>query len=103
MTRKPYLNALCASLYIVAIVLFIDNVLAQVGVEGEKSVLIPMSMLSLLVLSVTLMAYLFFYNPLMMYFEGDRVGGMRLFLRTVGFFALFTGVIVALFLVTSIN
>jgi hypothetical protein len=52
-----------------------------------------MGMLSLLVLSVALMAYLFFYQPVLMLIEGQKQKAVKLFLQTVGIFAIGTALV----------
>ncbi len=67
---------------------------APVVLPGQKaSVFIPMGMLGLLVFSVALMAYLFFYQPVLMLIEGEREKAVKLFLQTLGIFAVATGVV----------
>ncbi|KKT62266.1 MAG: hypothetical protein UW88_C0001G0123 [Candidatus Collierbacteria bacterium GW2011_GWD2_45_10] len=56
----------------------------------------PIVFLSLLTLSVAVMAFLFFYQPLMLFLEGKKKEAVNLFLKTVGIFATIT--IVALIL-----
>jgi len=89
MTKNPFLNALAAALYVggVTVVFFIMSVL-EAG--KEDTVLIPLAMLSLLVLSAASMGYIFLYQPLLLLFAGEKEAATRLFLKTVGFFALFT-------------
>ena len=88
MTKNPYLNAFIAALYIVGVVHFIQYVLAP-G-DGPETILIPIAMLSLLVLSAAFMGFLFFYEPLQKFLDGDRAGGVRFFLQTLGTFAAIT-------------
>jgi hypothetical protein len=47
-------------------------------------------MLSLLVLSVATMSYIFFYQPLLLILRGEQNEAGRLFLKTIGIFAVFT-------------
>jgi hypothetical protein len=86
MSPNPLYNALAAVVYIVGIVSLITFVIAP-GDGPEPSVLIPMMMLSLLVLSVAVMAYLFFYQPIIMLLDGKRQEAVKFFLNTVGIFA----------------
>ena len=94
MTRNPYLNALFAGLYIVFIVLLITYGPALVR-EKPDTILAPMAMLSLLVLSVAFMGYIFFFQPVLMYLEGQKREALELFTRTLGTFAVITAVVVA--------
>jgi len=52
----------------------------------------PVVFLSLLTLSVAVMAFLFFYSPLMLFIEGQKKEAVNLFVKTVGIFAVFTAV-----------
>ena len=93
MTRNPYLNALFAGLYIVFIVLLIPYGPAFVR-EKPDTILAPMAMLSLLVLSVASMGYIFFFQPVLMYLEGQKREAVELFKRTLVAFAVITAVVV---------
>lgn len=93
MTRNPYLNALCAAAYIVCIVLLITYGPAFVR-EKPDTILAPMAMLSLLVLSVAFMGYTFFFQPVLMYVDGQKREAVELFTKTLGTFAVITGIVV---------
>jgi hypothetical protein len=56
----------------------------------------PVVFLSLLTLSVAVMAFLFFYQPFVLFIEGKKKDAVNLFFKTVGVFAAFT--VVALIL-----
>lgn len=86
MRHSPFFNAGAAFAYIVTIVLVIRFVLRPM--DGEESILVPMFMLSLFVLSAATMAYLFFFEPLMLYLGGRREEAVSFFLKTLGVFAL---------------
>jgi hypothetical protein len=95
MTRNPYLNALFAALYIVGIVLLITY--GPVFVRDKPdTILAPISMLSLLVLSVAFMGYTFFFQPVLMYMEGQKREALELFTKTLGAFAVITAVVVTI-------
>jgi amino acid permease len=98
MKPNPYLHATFATLYIVGIVL-IMNLLMSVTEDAEDSIIVPMTVLSLLTLSVALMGYLFAYEPLRLHIDGKRAEAVTFFLTTVGTFALFVlaFVVVAIF------
>ena len=98
MSKNPYLNALLASAYIavVASVMFFGT---QNAGPVEDSVLAPIAMLSLLVLSVAVMGYLFFFQPVQLYMTGRAEEAGTFFLKTVGVFALVTSIFLALILV----
>ena len=94
MSSNPYLNAVLASAYIISVasVMYFGEQL----VEREPSVLIPIVVLSLLVLSVTVMGYLFFYQPVQLFMAGRTAEASAFFLKTVAAFALITFVFLAL-------
>ncbi|HEY4507778.1 MAG TPA: hypothetical protein VJJ47_02800 [Candidatus Paceibacterota bacterium] len=92
MTRNPFYNALFAIAYIVIFVTSL--ILGPQHLGGpEESIFYPMLGLAFLVLSVAVMAYLFFYQPVLMLLDGQRKEGVRLFLQTVGIFAVATVVL----------
>lgn len=93
MTKNPYLNALFAGLYIVFVVLLVTYGPTYVR-DKPDTILAPMAMLSLLVCSVAFMAYTFFFNPVQMYMDGQKREAAELFTKTLGTFAVITGVVV---------
>jgi len=86
--KKPFLSALGASLYIVIIVGVINAVTSALHGGGE-SILIPMVMLSLFVLSAAVMGFLFLYEPLLLLTENKKSEALAFFAKTVGIFACF--------------
>jgi hypothetical protein len=86
MTKKPLYNALAAFLYIVAIVLLMNW--AGNNDILETSLFMPIMMLSLFTLSAAVMAYLFLYQPLMLYLEGKKEDAVNLFIKTLLIFAI---------------
>jgi hypothetical protein len=92
MTKSPILNAVAAGIYIVFVVLVMQ--IGQQITGDNESLLIPMTMLSLLVLSVSVMGYLFIFEPVSMYMDGNRKEAVDFFIKTIASFA----VIVILFL-----
>ncbi len=93
MTRNPYINALVAGLYIVFIVLLITYGPTYVR-DKPDTILAPMAVLSLLVLSVAFMGYTFFFRPALMYMEGQKREAVELFMKTLAAFAVITSVVV---------
>lgn len=101
MITNPFYNAVLASGYIVGIVYFIFAFVAQPNTpDSEQSLLIPIAMLSLFVLSAAVMGYLFLYQPLVLYFENKRAEAAQFFLATVGAFAALTLVLFCILLLT---
>jgi len=86
MTKNPFLNALFAISYIVILV-SLASLVPTFFANSEDNIFMPMSALSALVLSVSVMAYLFFYQPVLMFLDGEREKGVKLFLHTVAIFA----------------
>lgn len=97
MSRNPIINALGAALYI-GIIVSVLKFIEQTHSNKPDTAFAPVVFLSLLTLSVTVMAYLFFYQPLQLFIDGKKKEAVNLFVRTVGTFALFTGVILILLL-----
>jgi hypothetical protein len=95
MTKNPLINALCASTYIilgVRIMTFVTDPLKN----KPDTFFAPVVFLSLLTLSVAVMAFLFFYQPLLLLIEGKKKEAVSLFTKTVGIFAAITAVSLAL-------
>ena len=86
MTKSPYLNALLAELYIIGIV-FLINTLAKPNTPDNETLLVPMMMLSLFVLSAAVMGFLFVAEPLTLFLDGKREEAVKFFLTTVATFA----------------
>src|SRR3989344_8270351 len=81
MSKNPYLNALLASAYI-AVIASVMYFGSQNAGQVEDSVLAPIAMLSLLVLSVATMAYLFFYQPAQLFMAGRAAEAGAVFFET---------------------
>ena len=88
MSKNPFLNALAATAYITLIASAMYY--APKANIPENSVMIPIVMLSLLVLSAALMGYLFFYQPVRLLVENKQKEATKFFLSTIIIFALIT-------------
>ncbi len=86
MTTKPFYNSVFAMAYIVVIVSLLS--FAQHFAAGPDNMLMPIGMLSMLVLSAAVMAYIFFYQPVLMLIEGKREQAVTFFMKTVAYFAI---------------
>lgn len=95
MIKNPFISALLATAYIIAISSFLFYVPKRM-VEEVDSVLVPIMMLSLFVLSAAVMGYLFLAKPLELYLAGERAKAFQFFGKTV---AVFAGITLALVLV----
>jgi uncharacterized membrane protein len=91
MTKNPLINALGASAYIILVVSVMTFV-TQPLQNKPDTFFTPIVFLSLLTLSVAVMAYLFFYQPLVLFIEGKKKEAMNLFVKTLGIFAVITTV-----------
>lgn len=82
--------------YIVLVVTIMQtgSKLAQAGANANgDNFLIPIGMLSLFVLSAAIMAFIFLYQPVIMFLDGQRKESVNLFWRTVAIFGGITGII----------
>lgn len=94
MTKKPLLNALAASAYIICVALVMN--FGTRFAPKDDSFLAPIAIISLFTLSAAVMGYLFCYTPAQMYFDGEKKQAVKLFLQTVYVFAIFTVIALAL-------
>lgn len=95
MTKNPLVNAICAGAYIF-IVVGVMTFVTQPLRDKPDTFFAPITMLFVLTLSVAIMAYLFFYQPLMLFIEGKKKEGLNLFIKTVAIFGLITAVVLIL-------
>ncbi|MFA5136006.1 MAG: hypothetical protein WC489_01275 [Patescibacteria group bacterium] len=95
MTKNPIINALSASAYIflvVSVMTFITRPLKN----KPDTFFAPITVLFVLTLSVAVMAFLFFYRPLMLFIDGKKTDAVNFFIKTVGVFAVLTTVVLFL-------
>lgn len=95
MTINPILNAIAASAYI-SLVVGVINFLSQTQSNKPDSIFAPVLFISMLTLSVTVMAYVFFYQPFLLFIDGKKKMAVDLFTKTVGVFAIITAVVLVL-------
>jgi len=95
MTKNPLINAITASLYILLVV-SVMTFITQPLKHKPDTFFVPITVLFVLTLSVTVMAYLFFYQPLLLFIEGKKKEAVNLFVKTIGVFAAITLVILLL-------
>lgn len=86
--KNPFVNAGLALLYIALVVVTIHT-FAPGPDTPDSYPLVPIAALSLFVLSAAVMGFLFLYEPIRLYMEGEKKKAMPFFLKTVGFFAVF--------------
>ena len=89
MSKNPIINALSASAYIILVVSVMTFV-TQPLKNKPDTFFAPIVFLSLLTLSVAIMGFLFFYQPVLLFIEGKKKLAVNLFVKTVGIFAIFT-------------
>ena len=97
MSKNPIINALSASAYIILVVAVMTFVTQPLRNKPD-TFFTPITILFVLTLSVAVMAYLFFYQPLLLFIEGKKKEAVNLFVKTVGIFAAITAVILILLL-----
>lgn len=100
MTKKPFVNALTASIYIFFVV-GVMNFLTQFLKNKPDTFLAPVTILFILTLSVTIMAFLFFYQPLILFVGGKKKQAVKLFTKTVIIFAAITVLVLTSLFLTS--
>jgi hypothetical protein len=98
MTKNPIINALSASAYITLVVGVINFITRTLGSKPDSAIA-PIVFLSLLTLSVSIMASVFFYQPLLLIIDGKKKEAISLIVQTVAVFGLIT--VVALLLLFS--
>lgn len=98
MTRNPLINALSATLYITLVAS--GMYFTEKSPEPVYPMLVGIAMLSLFVLSAAVMSYIFFYKPVQLLIEGEKIEALHLFIKTVGIFALITA---SIFLVLFVS
>jgi len=96
MNKKPFYNATLAAGYIVFIVNLIGLFFSP-NTPDAPNLLIPIMMLSLLVLSVAIMAYLFGYDPIRLYSDGEKDEAGKFLISTIAYFAAYVLIFVISF------
>lgn len=87
--------------YVAGIVLAINKT-SSIAANTPDTLLAPVTMLSLLVLSASIMAILFFYEPLRLFLENQKQQALSFLIKIVGTFACFVLILAALLFYTSI-
>lgn len=89
--RAGLLSAAGVIAYTTAIGSFMFN--AHGAFTGPDTVLAPISMLTLLVLSVGVVGSLIFVRPVLIYLDGKRVEAVKLLIATLSWLGVFTAVL----------
>ena len=99
--KKPFIFALAAALYVVVIVLVVFVVTSALKAHND-TIIIPMAMLSLFVLSAAVMGFLFLSEPLSLLVANKKKEAVVFFAKITGVFAVFVAIFATLlFLVGS--
>lgn len=92
MSKNPIVNALSASIYIILVVAIINVIMKTQGNKPD-SAFAPIIFLSLLTLSVAIMGYIFFYQPVVLLIDGKKKEALNLFVQTVAVFGVITALV----------
>lgn len=87
--KKSFIYALSAIVYIIFIVLAINYTGSSSLASKEETILIPMIMLSLFVISTAIMGFLFLSEPLILFMDNKKKEAVAFFGKTLGFFIFF--------------
>ena len=101
MIKNPYLNAFMALGYI-GLIILVMNKTSSIARNTPDTLLAPVTMLSLLVLSASIMAILFFYEPIRLFLENQKKQALSFLIKIVSTFACFVVVLAGLLLYTSL-
>ena len=94
MKKNPVIYGIAATAYIILIVAIL-NYGSHLPVHPNEF-LVPIAMLSLFTLSAAVMAYIFGYQPVQLYFSGHKEAAVKFFLQTLASFGVITFLLVLL-------
>ena len=86
----------------IALIILIINKTSSIAVNTPDTLLAPVTMLSLFVLSAAIMGILFVYEPLRLFLENQKQQALSFLIKTVGTFACFVVILAVLLFYTSI-
>ena len=95
MKWNPLLSAGAASMYIGAVVLFLQFI-ESFRHDTPDTPIDVMGVISLFVFSAAVMAFLFFFQPVLLLIENKRAEALSYFLKTLGIFGMVTAVLLTL-------
>lgn len=95
MQWSPVLSAFAAALYIGVVAVFM-RFIESIRHDTPDTLIDGMGFLSLFVLSVAVMAFLFFYHPVVLLLENKKKEATVYFLKTLGVFWAITVVVLTL-------
>ena len=89
MNWNPFLNALAAVCYIGVVVTFL-HFIESLRHDTPDTLIDGMGAISLFTFSAAVMAFLFFYQPVLQLFENKKPEALTYFLKTLAYFGLIT-------------
>ncbi len=92
MKWNPYLNAFAASAYIGGIALFLQFI-ESIRHDTPDTLVDGTGFISLVVFSAAVMAFLFFYRPLLLLIEDKKKEALSYFLKTLLTFGVVTAIV----------
>ncbi len=95
MKWNPLLNAASATAYIGAVVLFLHYI-ESIRHDTPDTIIDGLGFISLVVFSASVMAFLFFYQPVLLLVEHKKAEAVSYFLKTLGIFGVITALVLAL-------
>lgn len=95
MKWNPFINATLAVIYIGAMAMFM-RFIESLRHDTPDTLVDGMGAMSLFVFSAAIMAFLFFYQPLVLLAENKRAEALSYFLKTLGIFGTITLVVLTL-------
>ena len=101
MSKNPIINAFGALTYIIFVVTTLTFA-TQPLKNKPDTFFAPIVFLSVLTLSVVVMAFMFFYQPLLLFVDGKKKEAINLFVKTVAIFAAMTVVALILLFIGKI-
>ncbi|MFZ5438032.1 MAG: hypothetical protein ACOZAK_03185 [Patescibacteria group bacterium] len=88
MSKNPLINAFFAS--VVTLINFVTQYIFSVRLVDKTDAFFTQTIvLFMIIISVIVMAFLFFYQPSMLFIEGKKKQAVNLFAKTVKIFAVF--------------
>lgn len=95
MRWNPLLNAAAAAAYIGAVVVFL-HFLESIRHDTPDTYIDGIGFISLVVFSAAMMAFLFFYRPLVLLIDNKKPEAISYFLKTLGVFGVITAALLTL-------
>lgn len=95
MKWNPFINTIAAAAYIGAVALFM-HFIQSLRHDTPDTLLDGIGVISLFVFSAAVMAFLFFYQPLLRLVANKHAEALSYFLKTLGIFGVLTIIVLVL-------